>query len=266
MISGRCNILKVEIRLMNQQIDLFRTSDPPPSKYKLFLAIFPDADTADHISEQAAAMPDKFGLRGKLRSRDPLHVTLRHLGDVSAVPEQMIHDVSRACAAILVGKSSFEVTSDHVMSFLRAGNPPFVLINPNGNAALLEFHRMLITGLSKHWVAGITGSKLFHTSPCFTTNRKYRSNPFHPVSWMVQEAVLFSATLDLRNMSGLDAGRWTHNRLTSQRHFKLGRILTTSTCLRLDPSVLLTPVEGYYWDTKHGIAVAGREVDDQSLN
>jgi RNA 2',3'-cyclic 3'-phosphodiesterase len=191
---------------MNQQIDLLQTSDPSPNKYKLFLAIFPDADTAGYISEQAVVLRDKFGLRGKLRPRDHLHVTLRHFGDFPAVPEQMIQDVSRACAAILAGKPSFEVTFDHVMSFRRRANPPFVLINPNGNAALLEFHRLLITGLAKHWVAGIAESKFFPHITMLYDKQEVSKQSVHPVSWMVREAVLVLSHVGATKYDRL--GRW----------------------------------------------------------
>src|SRR6478735_7279174 len=103
---------------MNQQLTLFQSPEPRPKKYRLFVGIFPDAEAIHRICEELPHLCDKFGLSGKPRPRDHLHITVHQIKeDYPDFPDQDIGAATTACASALANQPSFEVTFDHVMSF-----------------------------------------------------------------------------------------------------------------------------------------------------
>src|SRR5579871_3284384 len=102
---------------MPDQLSLFETPQPLPDRYRLFLGVFPDARAIHLIGDHQISLSEKFGLSGKPRPRNILHVTLHHIGDYPEMPERVIASTNTACTSALTGKSAVEVTLDHVKSF-----------------------------------------------------------------------------------------------------------------------------------------------------
>ena len=119
---------------------------PPVPTDRLFLALFPDTDTAARISAFAAEQCKSRGLHGKPLRSDRLHVTLFHLGDWAGVPDDLV--AAARHAADSVHERSFEIAFDTVASFaVRRPQKPFVLKAASGNEALRGFHARLAQGL-----------------------------------------------------------------------------------------------------------------------
>lgn len=176
---------------MNQQLALFETPKPAPNRYRLFVGIFPDAEALDQIHERQAELSGRFGLRGKFRPRDILHVTMHHIGDYPELPERIIEAAAEACAAACKGRQSAEVTFDHAMSFGgRAGNLPFVLVQPNGNPWLMELHHRLITELARRKLASRGDFKFVPHVTMLYDRQSIPEQAVPPVAWQAHEVVL----------------------------------------------------------------------------
>jgi 2'-5' RNA ligase len=182
---------------MNQQLDLFRTPEPAPLKYGVYLAIFPDPFTADHISAQAAGIWKRHGLHGQLRPTHHLHISLHPLGGYSVVPYKILPFVAEICKAATANISPFKIKLDRALSF-RGGveRRPVVLINhSDGNAALTELYQAIGTELSKH----LRYRRNFRFNPHLTLLYDQQSIPeetIDPISWKVNEVVLVCSEVD----------------------------------------------------------------------
>jgi 2'-5' RNA ligase len=143
---------------MNQQLALFPNFEPVQNRYGLFLSIFPDSGATDLICEQRPGLCKKLRLSGKPRPRGHLHVSLHRFGTYPNFPAQAVAAAVNACASVLPGKQSFEVTFDHAMSFRhRSGDFP------------------LLNWRSINWRVEEPQS-LFRTSPCFTISSLSHGN------------------------------------------------------------------------------------------
>ena len=178
---------------MNQQLDLFEAPKPEPTqnKYGVFLAIFPDQFTADHISNQAAGIRKRRGLQGQLRPTHHLHISLHFLGGYSVVPYKILPFVAEICKAATAKIPPFKIELDRVLSF-RGGDArrPLVLINhSDGNAPLMKLHQAIGLELSRHLRRG----KSVRFNPHLTLLYDQQSLPeesIDPISWKVNEVVL----------------------------------------------------------------------------
>ena len=192
---------------MNQQLDLFGVPEPAPLKYGVFLAIFPDQFTADHIVEQAAEICKRHRLRGRLRPIHHLHISLHSLGGYSAVPYKILPFVAEICKAAIANMPPFGITLDRVISF-RGGftNRPVVLINhSDGNAALTQLHHTIGTELSKY----LRHSRNLGFNPHLTLLYDQQSipeEPIDPISWKVDEIVLVCSEVTATKYERL--GHW----------------------------------------------------------
>jgi len=192
---------------MDQQFTLFQNPKPLPNRYRLFLGIFPDDDTSHLICEQQSHLREKFGLSGRPRPRSHLHVTLHHIGDYPDFPESVVAVTTGVWARVIASQPSFEVMFDHVKSFRgKPGNLPFVLVNPNGNTALQEFHRLLITELIKHRLATHGALKFVPHVTMLYDEHSVPEQPVCPVRWTVKEVVLVLSHLGATKYDRLE--RW----------------------------------------------------------
>jgi 2'-5' RNA ligase len=57
---------------------------------RLFLALFPPAETALHIAGLARQLRSEHALRGKSLEAARFHITLNHLGDYTGVPPDVV--------------------------------------------------------------------------------------------------------------------------------------------------------------------------------
>lgn len=171
------------------QLNLF----PPdqarqPTRYDLFLAIFPNKFAAHDIYGFGMELRGKQRLVGKLRPLYHLHVSVPCLIDVSAGLDRAIQLVDRACRTIADTTPPFEVTFDRVLSF---GGPPakhaLVLAgSKDGNVELKTFHRLLAAKLSN----GRNVNPKFTPHMTLLYDRQISEEAISPLRWEVKEVVL----------------------------------------------------------------------------
>jgi len=175
-------------------------------KERIFLAALPDEATAARIRALAEKLKREKGLEAALILPEHLHVTLFHLGDWHAMPNEIVSLAKDAAA--LVSAVPFAVTFDRARSFAnRTGIFPFVL---KGEAAQWKtLHQPLATALKKVGLGAATQGEF---EPHVTlTYDKLRLKPFaiEPVSWTVHDFVLVHSQLGKTAHRHL--GRWPLN-------------------------------------------------------
>jgi RNA 2',3'-cyclic 3'-phosphodiesterase len=175
----------------NTQLELFETPPAPPPTCRLFLGIFPNFQATEAILNLQIESRDQFGLGGKFRPLEILHMTLHHIGDYPEVSEQIIETIGKACTIAFTGQPSLEITFDHIMSFSgKPGNLPFVLASPNGNDPLIKLHHRLITELAKVNLARLGDFKFVPHVTMLYDRKSIPVQPIAPISWKASEVVL----------------------------------------------------------------------------
>jgi RNA 2',3'-cyclic 3'-phosphodiesterase len=174
----------------------------PSQKHRIFLAALPDAETAARIHGLAEKLKAEHGLSGNLILPGHLHVTLFHLGDWAALPEEIVSIAS--LAASRVRATVFDVTFKRAESLRNStGVHPFVLTGDKNASAWHELHEGLRIALTDAGLGGATkGEFLPHIT---LTYDKLRAKPdaIAPIIWTVRDFVLIHSEL----------GRTTHNHL-----------------------------------------------------
>lgn len=178
---------------------------PQLPAHRVFLAIKPDAATAERIARLIEQLRPVVGFKGKALRPERLHITLHHLGDFVQPPAEDL--VARArLAAEQLAASPFDVTLDQVVSFHgRRDHRPFVLLGSEGVAELMAFQQALGEAL-RH--AGVP-VPLGHFKPHITLlydRGGFAPKPVEPVTWTVREFVLIHSWLGKTRYDEL--GRW----------------------------------------------------------
>lgn len=172
----------------------FDSFAPPLPTDRLFLALFPDGETASRIAALAASESERHGLHGKPLRTDRLHVTLFHLGDWAGVPENVVAAASGAAGALR--ESPFGLAFDTVASFAtRRVRKPFVLKSASGNEALRGFHAGLARELE---LAGLAQWTRGNFEPHLTLaydQKLVPAQPVEPIAWRACEFVLVHSLL-----------------------------------------------------------------------
>ena len=168
-------------------------ASPVPTD-RLFLALFPDADTAARVSALATEQCRLRGLQGKPLRSDRLHVTLFHLGDWAGVPDDLVAAARHAAGSLR--EPQFELAFDTVASFaVRRPQNPFVLKSACGNEALRGFHARLAQGLRRAGLAQWTrGSFEPHVTLAYDP-QVVPPQPVEPIGWRTREFVLVHSLL-----------------------------------------------------------------------
>ncbi|MEI9929262.1 MAG: 2'-5' RNA ligase family protein [Rhizomicrobium sp.] len=172
----------------------------PSQKERIFFACLPGKETAARIYAQAETFKQEHGFTGTLILPEHLHVTLFHLGDWAALPEEIVKLAKDAAGQVKA--TPFNVAFPRAESFRNStGVFPFVL---TGNAKEWQaLHTSLAATLTK---AGLGGATRGEFKPHVTlVYDKVRVKPLKitPFSWTVQEFVLVHSVL----------GKTTHNHL-----------------------------------------------------
>jgi 2'-5' RNA ligase len=169
-------------------------------KHRIFFAALPDGGTAAKIHERAEAFKTEHGFAANLILPEHLHVTLFHLGDWAALPDEIV-TLARG-AASQVNVPPFDVSFQRAQSFRnRTGIFPFVLTGDEKQWHAL--HAALGNALKDGGLGGATRGDF---EPHVTlTYDKMRLKPvaIAPVSWTVRDFVLIHSEL----------GKTTHNHL-----------------------------------------------------
>jgi RNA 2',3'-cyclic 3'-phosphodiesterase len=172
----------------------------PSQKHRIFVAVLPDASTAARIHALALELKARHGFTANLILPEHLHVTLFHLGDWAALPEEIVGIAG--VAASPVRAPAFHVTFARAESLRNStGIYPFVLTGDR--SAWHELHEALRVALMNAGLGGATkGEFLPHIT---LTYDKVRVKPhsIEPITWQVKDFVLIHSEL----------GRTTHNHL-----------------------------------------------------
>jgi 2'-5' RNA ligase len=174
----------------------------PSQKHRIFLAAVPDADIAARIQALAEALKAEHGLTANLILSSHLHVTLFHLGDWAALPEEIV--VIASLAASQVRGPAFDVTFKRAESFRNStGVYPFVLTGDKDFAAWRELQDALRAALNNAGLGGATkGEFLPHVTLTYDRMR-VKPQAIEPIIWRVMDFVLIHSEL----------GKTTHNHL-----------------------------------------------------
>jgi 2'-5' RNA ligase len=175
----------------------------PSQKERIFFAVLPDDETAARIQAFAARQKSEKGLTANLILPEHLHVTLFHLGDWAALPEEIVNIALGA--ASLVNIPAFEVGFRRAESFRNStGVYPFVLTGDFAQWRAL--HDALGTALKN---AGLGGATRGDFQPHITlAYDKMRVKPFaiEPIVWTVKDFVLIHSQLG--KTTHVHLGRW----------------------------------------------------------
>jgi 2'-5' RNA ligase len=175
----------------------------PSQKDRIFFACLPDEKTAVRIHALAEKLKAEHGFTANLILPEHLHITLFHLGDWAALPEEIVNLANGAASHVNV--PAFYVAFSRAQSFRNStGVYPFVL---TGDIAQWRpLHEALRIALTN---AGLGGATRGEFQPHVTlTYDKVRVKPFaiDPITWTVRDFVLIHSQLGKTTHHHL--GRW----------------------------------------------------------
>jgi RNA 2',3'-cyclic 3'-phosphodiesterase len=174
-------------------------------KDRIFFACLPDVETAARIHALAETLKRENGFKGTLILPEHLHVTLFHLGDWQAFPQQIVDVANKAAAE--VASPSFDVTFPRVESFRnRTGIYPFVL---SGEAASWSALRIALgAALKKNGLGGAVHAADDFKPHVTLLRDSLRAKPARsePISWAVRDFVLVHSLLG--QTKHIHLGRW----------------------------------------------------------
>lgn len=171
----------------------------------MFLAIFPDRDTARNLAMLAAAQCAVHGVRGRPVMPERLHVTLFHLGDTVGLRQDVVDAASAAAARLKA--AAFELCFDQVASFSgRRDRFPFVLRAGAGNAPLRAFHAALAAQLGEAGLGRFTAAGFEPHITLAYDARAIATQDVAPITWRAHEFVLVHSLLGKTRHVAL--GRW----------------------------------------------------------
>jgi 2'-5' RNA ligase len=161
---------------------------------RLFLAVFPDRDTAARLAALAATQCAHHGLRGRPLATERFHVTLFHLGDSAGLRQDVVEAASKAASRVQA--APFELAFDRVASFAgRRDKLPFVLKADDGNAALSRFHAELASRLRESGLGHFTSGNFEPHVTLAYDARMVTPEAVTPVRWRADEFVLIHSLL-----------------------------------------------------------------------
>jgi 2'-5' RNA ligase len=161
---------------------------------RLFLATFPDRDTADRLAAFAAAQCARHDLRGKPLATDRFHVTLFHLDDSVGLRPDIVEAAGVAAARVVA--APFEVVFDQVTSFdAHREKSPFVLTAEHGNEPLHAFQAELGVRLREAGLGRCVASGFRPHVTLAYDRRVIAPEKVAPIAWRVEEFVLVHSLL-----------------------------------------------------------------------
>jgi len=178
---------------------------PAAATDRLFLAIFPDRDTARDLVTLAAAQCAAHGFRGRPVLPERLHVTLFHLGDTVGLRQDVVDAASIAVSRLEA--SSFELCFNQVASFAK-GHDRFlcVLRARDGNAPLRALHAALATQLGEVGLGRFTAASFEPHVTLAYDARMIAAQDVAPIAWRAHGFVLVHSLLGKTRHVPL--GRW----------------------------------------------------------
>jgi len=175
----------------------------PSQKHRIFFAALPDAETAAHIHAFAERLKSEKGFKANLILPEHLHVTLFHLGDWAALPDEIVRLAK--VAAEQVKTAPFDIAFTKVGSFPnRTGIYPFVM---TGDAAQWKtLHTALAAALTKSGLGGATKGEFEPHVTLTYDELRVKPAKIEPIAWTVRDFVLVHSELGKTTHHHL--GRW----------------------------------------------------------
>ncbi len=173
---------------------------------RLFLAVYPDAATAQRLAVLAADVRERLGLRGKALQAQRLHATVAYLGDFAHWPQQRIARIEQALGAAggAIPLAPFGVVFAQAHSFAgRARNRPFVL-SGGETQGLRALHQWVMAALKAGDGLEAVGDALVaaaHAKPyvphltLLYDDALVAPQPVEPLPWQVQGLALMHSAL-----------------------------------------------------------------------
>lgn len=170
------------------------------SSGRMFLAIRPDAETAERIYRLANVLKRAHSFSGKPIAPDRPHVSLFSL---TGLPDRQLYAACEAAAELRT--APFGVSFDRTASFRgRAGNRPFVLLGEGGLSRLESFRQALGAALAHRGLRRLANTSFTPHVTLLYDARGVDEYPALPVIWTVKEFVL------IHSMRGHDCRmRWS---------------------------------------------------------
>ncbi len=167
---------------------------PQLPAHRLFLAVKPDADTAQHIVRLIEQLRPVVGFKGKALRAERLHVTLHHVGDfVQLPPDDVVARVRAAADGLAL--PAFDASFNQVVSFHgRRDHRPFVLLGNEGVSELMAFQAALGDALLHSGVPVPRGHFKPHITLLYDRGG-FAPKSVAPITWTVREFVLIHSWL-----------------------------------------------------------------------
>jgi 2'-5' RNA ligase len=173
-------------------------------KERIFFACLPDAQAASRIHARAEEFKRAYGFESTPILPEHLHVTLFHLGDWAALPQEIV-DLAKA-AASQAATAPFEAVFARAESFRNStGVFPFVLAGDV--APWRALHAALGTALKKVGLGGATRGEFKPHVTLAYDRLRIKPLKIEPLTWTVGDFTLVHSRL----------GRTTHHHLGSWR-------------------------------------------------
>lgn len=160
-----------------------------PRRDVLFFAVLPAPVAAVRIAQWADGLRNQYGLRGRRRPTELLHVTLNPVGAYLDLPSDVLS------AAIEVGSSveaaPFEVTFDRVSSFRGTDRHPLVLRCSHRIAELMTLQKTLGAALQSIGLGpGNRSGFTPHVTLLYDRQSVPEAGIDEPITWIVRDFVL----------------------------------------------------------------------------
>ena len=164
----------------------------PSQKERIFFACLPDADLAARIHAMAGQWKGEHGFKANLILPEHLHVTLFHLGDWAALPEEIVRLAKDAASQVKA--APFEVAFTRAESFRNSTAVyPFVLTSDV--APWQGLRSVLGAALQKVGLGSATKGE-FKPHMTLTYDKiRVKPMPVAPVLWTVRDFVLVHSQL-----------------------------------------------------------------------
>lgn len=177
------------------------------ARHRLFLALRPDAATAERIADFAVRLGREQGLQPAPPATARLHVTMNYFGVFAGIPAGLAEAVHAAATGLAI--APIDVVLDRVAGFDgHCGVRPWVMLPSAASAeALRQLYGALATRLRAHGVEGGTGRRAF--TPHLTLRRAAAPLPSQavtPIAWQADAILLVDSRLGRGEHVVL--GRW----------------------------------------------------------
>lgn len=166
------------------------------ARYRFFLGLLVARGVRGRMLHVGGCVQRQYRLRGRLRPRRLLHITLIHLGDFEApddITDALLRRVQALCDS--VDHPAFEVSLDTVMAFRGRGDrKPIVLVGCDGVKKLMAFRAALRAAFLRHGLVIDDAGFNPHVTLSYA-DRAIDPQALEPLTWTAREFVLICSHL-----------------------------------------------------------------------